>query len=51
MRYWIILSQKMFRNLKTRPKMLLGFSVPILLMAIVASMVYSSFQSSVEGFN
>jgi methyl-accepting chemotaxis protein len=41
-------SQMMFRNLKTRPKMLLGFSIPILLMAIVAYVVSACFQAAVE---
>jgi len=48
MRRWITLGQDKLRNLKTRPKMILGFSVPILLMSIGAVIVYSSFQSSVE---
>ena len=38
----------MFTNLETRPKMLLGFSIPILLMAVVAYFVSTSFQAAVE---
>ena len=38
----------MFRNLNTRIKMLLGFSIPIFLMIIVAYMVFTNFRATIE---